>query len=330
MVERALVTGATGFLGGRLVLGLLERGWAVRAMIRKDSASLPSQVERAHADLTVDDGAVERAVESCDVVFHCAGVVGDRVTWDLGRAVNVEGTRRVARAAKDRARAFVHVSSVAVYGFDAGTFDERAPRRTVGEPYIDTKTAGEEACEAELAASTTALRILRPSIIYGPGDTGMLPRLIDLLRNRVPMIGDGGAPVGLVHVSDVVGGLLAAAAHEGDSCVFNVAGAPDEDVTWKELVDMLCERLCLPQPRTMPLGMATVAARAMHLFQKVGLISSPPLTPFAVRFLTETRRYPIARMRLELGVAPRVKVHAGLGLALDRFASALEPTPALV
>jgi hypothetical protein len=76
--------------------------------------------------------------------------------------------------------------------------------------------------------------------------------------------------------------------------------------------------------------MAMLAARTMCLFQKIGLLSSPPLTPFAVQFLSETRRYPIARMRLELGVAPQVHAHTGLGLAVDRFASALEPTPALV
>src|SRR6185503_13845430 len=167
MTGRALVTGATGFIGGRLAEHLVERGWRVRALVRSDAA-LPPGIERAYGDLTVSDGGVERAVTGCDVVFHCAGAIGDRVSWEVGRAVNVEGTRRIARASRGRARTFVHVSSVAVYGFDAGTFDEAAPRRTVGEPYIDTKTGGEEACESELDGSATTLRIVRPSIVYGP------------------------------------------------------------------------------------------------------------------------------------------------------------------
>jgi nucleoside-diphosphate-sugar epimerase len=327
MFETALVTGATGFVGRHLVEALRARGTSVRALVRNADHGLPSDVEIVRGDVTVSDGAIERAVEGREVVFHCAGVIGDRVEWELGRAVNVEGTRRVARAARAASvRRFVHVSSVAVYGFSGGTYDESAPRVTIREPYIDTKSAGEAACEAEIAEG--ALRIVRPSIIYGPGDNGMIPRLVELLRKRVPMIGDGGAPVGLVHVSDVVRGILAAAEHEGDSRVFNLAGA--DDVTWKELVDMLCERVQLPQPRVMPAPLAMFAARTMSLFQKVGLLSSPPLTPFAVQFLSETRRYPIERTRLELGVEPQVRVRAGLALALDRFALALEPTPALV
>jgi nucleoside-diphosphate-sugar epimerase len=329
MLETALVTGATGFVGRHLVEALRARGTHVRALVRSADHGLPPDVEIAIGDLTVADGAIERAVEGRDVVFHCAGIIGDRVELELGRAVNVEGTRRVARAARAAGvQRFVHVSSVAVYGFAGGTYDEAAPRVMVGEPYIDTKSGGEAACEEELAPDTGALRIVRPSIIYGPGDTGMIPRLVELLKKRVPMIGDGGAPVGLVHVSDVVRGLIAAAEHEGDSRVFNLAG--DDDVTWKELTDMLCERLHLPQPRVMPAPVAMLMARAMGLFQRIGLLSSVPLTPFAVQFLSETRRYPIARMRHELGVAPRVGVHAGLALALGELDSAPEPTPALV
>ena len=315
MTRRALVTGATGFIGGRLTEGLLERGWRVRALVRSD-ATLPAGVDRARGDLTVSDGAIERAVTGCDVVFHCAGAVGDRVSWEDGRAVNVEGARRIARASRDRARTFVHVSSVAVYGFDAGTFDESAPRRNVGEPYIDTKTGGEEACESELDGSATTLRILRPSIVYGPGDRGMLPRLAEILRSRAPMIGDGGAPVGLVHVNDVVRALVSASTYRGRERIFNVAGA--DDLTWAELTGALGERLGLPSPRHMPVPVASVVARVLGVFSALRLAPSPPpLTPFMVSFLSAHRRYPIERMIGELGVRPEVGVRAGLSEALD-------------
>ena len=318
MGKRAFVTGATGFVGANLVAALRRSGWAICATVRSDTAALPSDVERVRADLTVDDGVVERAVHGCDVVFHCAGAVGDRVTWENGRAVNVEGARRMARAARVASvRSFVHVSSVAVYGFEAGTFDERAPRRRVGEPYIDTKTAGEEACEAELDGSATKLRILRPSIIYGAGDTGMLPRLAELLRARVPMIGDGGAPVGLVHIDDVVAALVAAADYDGAERVFNVAG-PD-DVSWAELVGSLVERLGLRAPRHMPVPIAMLVARILQFFAKLRLAPNPPpLTPFVVQFLSAIRVYPTERMLSTL-VTSRTSVRSGLTDALKAF-----------
>src|SRR5260221_12515413 len=140
MIAKALVTGATGFVGGNLVLALRQRGVQVRALVRSPKTEL-RDVEIAAGDLTRDDSAVEWGPLGCDCVFHCAGVIGDRVDLAPGRAVNVEGTRRIARAARAAGvRRFVHVSSVAVYGFSGGTFDESAPRVTVGEPYIDTKS----------------------------------------------------------------------------------------------------------------------------------------------------------------------------------------------
>lgn len=173
MPTTALVTGATGFLGRHLVTALLrDPEMRVRALVRSAPTALPRTVDVVHGDLTMEDGRIERAVDGCDVVFHCAAVVGDRVSWAAGRAVNVDGARRVAKVAdKTGVKRFIHVSSVAVYGFDAGTYDEGSPRVCPGEPYIDTKSRGEEACEAELRDGSTRLVIMRPAVIYGPGDT---------------------------------------------------------------------------------------------------------------------------------------------------------------
>jgi nucleoside-diphosphate-sugar epimerase len=319
-MRKALVTGATGFVGRHLVEALLRDGnLAVRALVRTTSPALPREVECFHADVTRDDDVpIAAAVAGCDVVFHCAGAVGDQVSWENGKAVNVEGTRRVARAVRQASVArMVHVSSVAVYGFDAGTFGEESPRVRVDEPYIDTKSEGEAVCEAELGDAVRLVTV-RPAIIYGPGDSGMLPRLAELLRKGVPMLGDGGAPVGLVHITDVVAALLAAARYEGAERVFNVAG-PD-DISWSELTQKVALALGLRVPKSMPQPVAMMVAHMLRWLSLVGLMKAPPLTPFAVKFLTQHRKYPTGALTRELGIRPRVHVSEGLSAAIALLA----------
>jgi nucleoside-diphosphate-sugar epimerase len=306
------VTGATGFLGGHLTRALVARGGETRVLVRTPRRAFANGAKEVVGDVTADSASLVSAMKGCDVVYHCAGAVGDRVTWKTGRSVNAQGTRNVLSAAIEaRVRRFVHVSSVAVYGFHAGTFPETAARRPSREPYIDTKIDAELACEDAAARGGIEVRILRPAIVYGPQDTGFLPRMLELLRRRTPMIGDGAARVGLVHVADVVCAMLAAAAHDGSSTIFNVAGS--EDVTWNELVAKLVEGCDLPEPRRMPVAAASFLGGLMQTLSAVHLgPTPPPLTLHAVRFLTQNRTYPIDRLRDELGVTPRVSIAAGL------------------
>ena len=118
---KALVTGATGFIGGALAAGLAEQGWEVRVLVRPASRNKLAQPDRYHvieADLDADAGLLREAVAGCDVVFHAAAI---RNRWgtsaDEYRRANVEGTRRLLDAAIGQARRFVYVSSVGVLGY---------------------------------------------------------------------------------------------------------------------------------------------------------------------------------------------------------------------
>ncbi len=312
-MRTAFVTGGSGFVGGHLVRALLGGGFRVRVLGRARSDL--QAVERAGAEVVRGDltQALDPALmDGCEVVFHVAGAVGDQVTRAVARAVNVEGTRHVLDAARAAgARRFVHTSSVAVYGFDAGTFDESAPRRRVGEAYVDSKTAAEELCEG----SGLDVRILRPAVIYGPGDTGMLPRMIELLgEGKLPLIGDGRSHVGLVHVSDVVRGLVAAADHAGADHLFNVMG-PD-DLTWKQLLDRMVLHFGFDAPRRLPRVLAAALGHGMSALSTLRLAPDPlPISSHAVKFLTAERAYPTERLRLGLGVAPGVPVEHGFDRA---------------
>lgn len=313
-MKKAFVTGATGFVGRHLVSLLTERGVCVVALVRKP---VPLGVETFIGDLSSDDATLDAALAGCDVVFHCAGAVGDRVTWASGNAINVEGTRRIAEAARRAGVArFVHVSTLGVYGVDAGTYTEKSPRKRVNEPYTDTKIAAEETVERIFEGDT--LRIVRPGMIYGPNDTGMMPRLAEMIRKRVPLIGSGSTPVTLVHVRDVVAALLAAALSEHGG-TWNVRG-PD-DLTWKELAARMAGAIGVRAPKHMPKAIAAVIARFLDVLERIRLLDRAPLSPFAVKLLTCERHYTIDRLESLQG-APVVAIHDGLPPALAAIAIA--------
>jgi len=329
MKTLSLVTGATGFIGSHLARALLAQGSRVRVLARDPSRLKVAGVQVVRGDVCGEQTDLDRAAEDCHWVFHCAGAVGEKVTWQRGRAVNAEGTRKVALAAR-RARSctFVHVSTIGVYGAAGGTFFENAPRLRTGNPYIDTKIAAEEAVEQVFADTSTHVRIVRPGMVYGPGDTGMMPWLIGGLRKGMPLLGDGQTHVGFVHVSDVVRALIAAAEYAGEERFFNVVG--DDDVTWAELTTRLSEALGVSRPRRIPRSLAKALAYSLQAASFVGLAPKPPpVDPCIVKVLTEDRSIPIDRLVGILGARPTVPIAVGLADAIHDIVSAI-PSSATV
>jgi dihydroflavonol-4-reductase len=170
-----LVTGATGLLGNNIVRELLARGEAVRVLARDASDPRPlagQAVERARGDVR-DKAAVERACEGIDVILHCAGHV--HIGWtqmDLARAINVEGTRHVAAAARHAAARLVHVSTINALGL--GRLNEPADEETarpgsVECPYVVTKREAEQVVLDEVGRGLWAT-IVNPSTMFGPWD----------------------------------------------------------------------------------------------------------------------------------------------------------------
>jgi NADH dehydrogenase len=185
---RVLVTGASGFIGQSLVRRLLEKGHAVRALVRKPPlAAATSGLEYVVGDLT-DAASLDRACQGMEGVVHlaCATGVADP---KIVRAVNVEGTRALLEAAKKHGvRRFVFISTIS------------AARRRRG-PYGQTKREGEQM----VAASGLEFVTLRPSLVYGSGNVGLFATLAAYLRKLpvVPVIGNGRIELDPVHIDDV-------------------------------------------------------------------------------------------------------------------------------
>jgi nucleoside-diphosphate-sugar epimerase len=203
---RHLITGGSGFLGNLIARRLHGRGEAVRVLDVWDDASRPPEIEFVQADVC-DAAAVARWLRGVDVVHHTAALVPLTKSGRRFWAVNVEGTRTVAReAARAGVRAFVHMSSSAVFGApERCPITADTPCRPV-EAYGRAKLAGEEAAREVSGAGGMPLIVVRPRTILGPGRRGVFQTLFKWIYEgrAVYVIGRGDHGFQFLHADDLV------------------------------------------------------------------------------------------------------------------------------
>jgi nucleoside-diphosphate-sugar epimerase len=216
----AAVTGATGFLGAFLVPALVERGYSIRILARREPLHplwRGIEVEAVQGDLS-DAAALARLAEGADVFVHNAGATKARDAADF-MAVNRDGTRRAAEATQAAGARFLLVSSLAA----------RAPHLS---NYAASKRAGEEAARAALPEPR--LTVVRPPALYGPGDLEILPLFVAAARGSpIPLLGPPGARIALSHVADAAAAIADLAA--GPSGTFAIGGARPQGYSWREI-----------------------------------------------------------------------------------------------
>ena len=235
--KKVLVTGGTGFIGGRLVEKLvLECDAKVRVLVRNFTtaariARFP--LEMIQGDVT-DTEAVRRAADGCDVIFHCA--YGNTGTPEQQKAVTVGGTEAVAKAAlATGVSRMVHVSTISVYGpTPDGDLDETAPRRRSGDLYADTKLEAEQFVFNYYRKHGLPVAIIQPTIVYGPfAGVWAVGPLNQLKSGHVVLVNGGDGLCNAVYVDDVVDAMLLAALEDkavGEA--FLVSG--EIPVTWRD------------------------------------------------------------------------------------------------
>jgi nucleoside-diphosphate-sugar epimerase len=305
-------------MGGVTAVRLLERGdeLVLLARSRARAARLESMGARVIEGDLLDAGAVASAVGGCEAVIHCAGVPRPAPVR-VFRRVHVEGTRILVEAAREAGvRRLVHIASQAVL-FDGRDIDapERAlspPKRHV-DPYSATKTEGERIALGANDPRGLQTTSLRPALVWGRGDTTLLPALLRLAMGPVgiPMCGTGANVEATTHVLNVATGILAAL--ESPRAPGQAYLLVDEfEVRWKDFLSRLVAAAGVA-PRFFRVPALVAGPAAWVIDRAAGLLGLPvPLAYFGVRMALTSRRYRATRAREEIGYAPAVLLEEGL------------------
>lgn len=318
-----LVTGASGFIGSRLVAALCGTGptdgdgRSVRALVRSDAGA--ERVRSVVADGGGDAAAIEivrgsvldanslsDAARGASVVYHLAG--GYRgLAADL-REVHVEGSANLLGALA-RGTRLVHVSSTSVYGWDqAWPADETSPPRP-SSAYGRAKLAAERLVTRWADGDVV---VARPTITYGPGDTGgMLARAVGLMQRGMRWFpGDGDNRIHLLHVDDLVGALMAMG--RGGQGTY-VLGGP-EAASVRRILQLAAAGASVRSPRFgLPAGvLAPLGTLAETMWSAAGSDSVPLLTRHGVEVLTRDRAYACTRAKRDLGWWPEIDIADGV------------------
>jgi nucleoside-diphosphate-sugar epimerase len=315
--KRILVTGATGLIGGKVAARLLARGASVRALARtpeKARALAGSGAEVVRGDMT-DAASLRAAVDGCRGVVHLAGVLGDEFKpLAYYRAVNVEGTRTLAEAAADAGvERFLHVSTIAVYGFGAGPgTNERSPHRPGSDFYCLTKDEGQGAVERLVRERGLPAVVVQPSQVYGPGDEAWTLGPLRLMRaGKLVLPAHGRGLVQPIYVDDLAEGILSALERGRTGEAFILCGA--KSVTVAEFFGHLARMIGKTRIPSVPAWLAAAFASLSEAAAR--LTGRPPVfTRSAVRFITDFEStYDGAKARAELGFEPRTSLDEGMG-----------------
>jgi nucleoside-diphosphate-sugar epimerase len=322
---RALVTGASGFIGRHLVAALGAKGIPVRALVRNEegadrvrTVAAGYDVGFAFGDVRDADSLVTAAAD-CQLVFHLAGT--HRCPPGEMRAVHVGGTFNLLGALEPGARV-VYVSSTSVYGWGRlWPVDDTMPAQP-NSSYGRAKLTAEGLVQRWEGGSAV---IARPTIVYGLGDdSGTLARIVGLLQLsgfRLP--GNGQNRMHLTHIDDVVDGLVRLG-DRGEG-VFILAGP--EAVPVSRVFGLLTDGAGLARPRFgISAGLLRAAAASVEAVWSVAAPTfEAPLTGHAVDVVTRDRAYAAERARRELGWSPQVQLEQGLPLVGSWLADQLRP-----
>jgi len=319
MNSTCLVTGGSGFVGGRLIQILLSHGWTVRALARSDDAMRAVRAigaEPVYGALN-DMPSLATAVKACDSVFHVAAhfkLWGDLAEFEQS---NVQGTANLLQAAATApVKRFVQLGAAAVVMGDRepmNSVNEALPRQErAWAPYSASKARSEALVLGANRPGVFETVVVRPPMIWGAG-MPTLDHMIETVKaGQFRWVGDGTQAMSTAHVDNVCHALeLAMEKGRGGQAYFVSDGA---DSTLKQVISGLLETRGIDSPRaSVPLPVAWAMASGMEwMWRTFSRKGEPPITRQMLRLIGQPFTVDIGKAKRELGYRPVVSREQGL------------------
>ena len=319
---KTLVTGAAGFIGNHLTKKLVDDGQSVRALVRKTEqckAWRDLGVEVIVGDVRQPD-VVEKAVQGVDVVQHCAAATGPKYSKEEIYSTNLDGVQNVLESLRrSSSTRLVLISSINVLGSrDLQHATEDLPCHRVNDPHADVKIDAEALVLKYQHEHGVEATILRPGLVYGPGEPNV-PRLLDAIRQeKFAYIGSRDNVVPMVHIDDLLQAMqLAARASIANGRIYHITDGVN--ITIGEVIDYLAKLIDYPSPKkVLPYFIPYMACLAFDWLGHLRLVKGHgPITRVGLRFLGTSRMVEIRRARDELGYDPKVAFHDGIARTVN-------------
>jgi 2-alkyl-3-oxoalkanoate reductase len=321
-----LVTGGSSLLARRTAEALLARGDEV-VLLQRGEASIDAPQVRGDVR---DADLVRRALDGCDAVVHAAAKVGITGSWEEFRSINVDGTANVIVAARELGLSrVVYVSTPSVshagHSLVGALADPPVTGRTDAH-YAESKALAERLA---LGAASDALPVvaIRPHLVWGPGDTQLVGRIVERARaGRLALVGGGTALIDTTYIDNAASALVAAldAAVPGAACIgraYVIANGEPRPI--RELIEGILRAAGVPaDPKVVPLRLALGAGTIIEkIWARAKPDEEPPLTRFLAEQLGTAHWFDPRPARDDLGWRPRVTIDEGLAELAAWFAA---------
>jgi nucleoside-diphosphate-sugar epimerase len=312
-----LITGATGFVGPHLIRKLISAGHSCRCLVRgksRDRALEEKGVEWVEGDIT-EGGSLKGIGEGMDGLFHMA-TLGHRSNYrvpdEMFEKVNVLGTRNVMQEAlRAEIPRVVHCSTVAAMGICTEVPADETTACNPHHPYGQSKLKAEQVVRDLVSSEGLPARIIRFSMVYGPGDWRDILKLTRMAkRGLFPKVGSRPKLTPLIHVDDATDGLVLVIekGRVGETYLITNARSEAFDEIRRTLLRGLgVFRPPLYVPEWLALSVASLVERAFALAGK-----APPVTRKNIESTLADRVFSIGKARRELGFEPRINPEQGL------------------